>query len=77
MLYLHQTKINAGTKWTYHDEAGERYGIASPRHGYRKVHPREIGISACPKKIKVDRSIVPAPNVWSLRSKRYQRKTIW
>jgi hypothetical protein len=77
MLYLHQTRMRAGSRWVYHDEAGERFGLASPIHGYRKVHPREVGIRACPSNIEADTKVSPAPNFWSLSPKTYRAKTLW
>lgn len=69
MLYLHQTKIGDPRtgRWKFYDEPGKRYGLKSPINGYRKVHPKDIGIPACPKGLKPDVKITPIPYIYRLR----------
>ena len=73
-LWLHQTRFGDPKtgKWHYRDEAFIRWGIRTPTgekfgQRFRVMHPKEIGIPACPKGIKGDTKIVPAPYIYRLR----------
>lgn len=67
ILWLHQTKVNAGKRWIFRDEAKIRFGISSPVNGYKKLHARQVGIPACPDGLKATRKVLPRAEVWRLR----------
>jgi hypothetical protein len=74
MLYLHQTKINGGSKWIFRDEAKIRFGISSPVNGYRKLHPRQAGIPACPTNLVATKRVLPRAEVWQIRPRKYPNR---